>query len=134
MLFQVGTAFVTPTDGQLYDPTDGAVTVPIESPDTSDPPAERKHDDRPGGGLVGSLIVGIVDMGASLVAPYEIASGTAIAWRMKHGHVTASPPLRPLFLCRRPHRLLIGRSPLRSPVPRLTFAPGRPAPPPAPMA
>ena len=33
MLFQVGTAFVTPTDGQLYDPTDGAVTVPIESPD-----------------------------------------------------------------------------------------------------
>ena len=64
-----------------------------ESPDTSDPPAERKHDDRPGGGLVGSLIVGIVDMGASLVAPYEIASGTAIAWRMKHGHVTASPPV-----------------------------------------
>jgi hypothetical protein len=33
VLLQVGTAFVTPTDGQLYDPTDGAVTVPTEVPD-----------------------------------------------------------------------------------------------------
>jgi hypothetical protein len=33
VLLQVGTAFVTPTDGQLYDPTDGAVTVPMEVPD-----------------------------------------------------------------------------------------------------
>lgn len=29
----MGTAFVVPTDGQLYDPTDGAVTVPTEVPD-----------------------------------------------------------------------------------------------------
>jgi hypothetical protein len=28
VLLQVGTAFVVPTDGQVYDPTDGAVTVP----------------------------------------------------------------------------------------------------------
>jgi hypothetical protein len=33
VLLQVGTAFVTPTEGQLYDPTDGAVTVPIEGPE-----------------------------------------------------------------------------------------------------
>ena len=33
VLLQVGTAFVTPTDGQEYDPTDGAVTVPIDIPD-----------------------------------------------------------------------------------------------------
>ena len=33
VLLQVGTAFVTPTDGQEYDPTDGAVTVPIGIPD-----------------------------------------------------------------------------------------------------
>jgi hypothetical protein len=33
VLFQVGTAFVTPTEGQLYDPTDGAVTVPTVDPD-----------------------------------------------------------------------------------------------------
>ena len=33
VLLQVGTAFVTPTDGQLYDPTDGAVTVPTEVPE-----------------------------------------------------------------------------------------------------
>jgi hypothetical protein len=33
VLFQVGTAFVTPTDGQLYEPTDGAVTVPMGDPD-----------------------------------------------------------------------------------------------------
>jgi len=33
VLLQVGTAFVTPTDGQEYDPTDGAVTVPIGMPD-----------------------------------------------------------------------------------------------------
>ncbi len=33
VLFQVGTAFVTPTEGQLYDPTDGAVTVPTVAPD-----------------------------------------------------------------------------------------------------
>jgi hypothetical protein len=28
VLLQVGTAFVVPTDDQVYDPTDGAVTVP----------------------------------------------------------------------------------------------------------
>jgi hypothetical protein len=28
VFFQVGTAFVVPTDGQVYDPTDGAVVVP----------------------------------------------------------------------------------------------------------
>ena len=28
VLLQVGTALVTPTDGQLYVPIDGAVTVP----------------------------------------------------------------------------------------------------------
>jgi hypothetical protein len=33
VLLQVGTAFVTPTDGQLYDPIDGAVTVPIDGPE-----------------------------------------------------------------------------------------------------
>jgi hypothetical protein len=33
VLLQVGTALVTPTEGQLYDPTDGAVTVPIVCPD-----------------------------------------------------------------------------------------------------
>ena len=33
VLLQVGTAFVVPTDGQEYDPTDGAVTVPMETPD-----------------------------------------------------------------------------------------------------
>jgi len=33
VFFQVGTAFVTPTVGQLYDPTDGAVTVPTAVPD-----------------------------------------------------------------------------------------------------
>ena len=33
VLFQVGTAFVTPTEGQLYDPIDGAVTVPTVDPD-----------------------------------------------------------------------------------------------------
>jgi hypothetical protein len=33
VLLHVGTAFVVPTDGQLYDPTDGAVTVPTEVPD-----------------------------------------------------------------------------------------------------
>jgi hypothetical protein len=33
VLLQVGTAFVTPTDGQEYDPTDGAVTLPIDIPD-----------------------------------------------------------------------------------------------------
>lgn len=33
VLRQVGTAFVTPTEGQLYDPTEGAVTVPTDVPD-----------------------------------------------------------------------------------------------------
>jgi hypothetical protein len=33
VLLQVGTAFVTPTEGQLYEPTDGAVTVPMDVPD-----------------------------------------------------------------------------------------------------
>jgi hypothetical protein len=33
VLLQVGTAFVVPTNGQVYDPTDGAVTVPMEVPD-----------------------------------------------------------------------------------------------------
>jgi hypothetical protein len=33
VLLQVGTAFVTPTEGQEYDPTDGAVTVPTGVPD-----------------------------------------------------------------------------------------------------
>jgi hypothetical protein len=33
VLLQVGTELVTPTEGQLYDPTDGAVTVPTEFPD-----------------------------------------------------------------------------------------------------
>jgi len=33
VLLQVGTAFVVPTDGQLYEPTDGAVTVPTEVTD-----------------------------------------------------------------------------------------------------
>ena len=33
VLLQVGTEFVTPTDGQLYVPTEGAVTVPMETPD-----------------------------------------------------------------------------------------------------
>ena len=28
VFFQVGTAFVVPTDGQVYDPTDGALVVP----------------------------------------------------------------------------------------------------------
>jgi hypothetical protein len=32
VLFQVGTALVTPTDGQLYVPIDGAVTVPTDCP------------------------------------------------------------------------------------------------------
>ncbi len=38
MLFQVGTEFVTPTEGQLYDPTDGAVTVPTVAPDDAKDP------------------------------------------------------------------------------------------------
>lgn len=33
VLLQVGTELVTPTDGQLYDPIDGAVTVPTVCPD-----------------------------------------------------------------------------------------------------
>ena len=33
VLLQVGIAFVVPTDGQVYDPTDGAVTVPTEDTD-----------------------------------------------------------------------------------------------------
>ena len=33
VLLHVGTALVTPTEGQLYDPTDGAVTVPMATPD-----------------------------------------------------------------------------------------------------
>lgn len=33
VLFQVGTELVTPTEGQLYEPTDGAVTVPDVCPD-----------------------------------------------------------------------------------------------------
>jgi len=33
VLLQVGTAFVTPTEGQEYEPTDGAVTVPTGVPD-----------------------------------------------------------------------------------------------------
>jgi hypothetical protein len=33
MFRQVGTAFVTPTEGQEYVPTDGAVTVPMDVPD-----------------------------------------------------------------------------------------------------
>lgn len=33
VLLQVGTALVTPTDGQLYVPIDGAVTVPIDCPE-----------------------------------------------------------------------------------------------------
>jgi hypothetical protein len=33
VLLQVGTAFVTPTEGQLYVPIDGAVTVPTGFPD-----------------------------------------------------------------------------------------------------
>nr|GAJ32495.1 hypothetical protein BDOA9_0116840 [Bradyrhizobium sp. DOA9] len=33
VLLQVGTELVTPTEGQLYDPTDGAVTVPTVWPD-----------------------------------------------------------------------------------------------------
>jgi hypothetical protein len=33
VLLQVGTAFVTPTEGQEYVPTDGAVTVPTGFPD-----------------------------------------------------------------------------------------------------
>jgi hypothetical protein len=33
VLFQVGTALVTPTEGQLYVPIDGAVTVPIDCPE-----------------------------------------------------------------------------------------------------
>lgn len=33
VLLQVGTALVTPTDGQLYVPIDGAVTVPIDGPE-----------------------------------------------------------------------------------------------------
>ena len=32
-MLHVGTALVTPTEGQLYDPTDGAVTVPMATPD-----------------------------------------------------------------------------------------------------
>jgi len=38
VLFQVGTEFVTPTEGQLYDPTDGAVTVPTVAPDDAKDP------------------------------------------------------------------------------------------------
>ncbi|MBR0949193.1 hypothetical protein JQ591_01995 [Bradyrhizobium canariense] len=33
VLLQVGTALVTPTDGQLYVPIDGAVTVPTVCPE-----------------------------------------------------------------------------------------------------
>jgi len=33
VLLQVGTASVEPTDGQLYDPTEGATTDPIGVPD-----------------------------------------------------------------------------------------------------
>jgi hypothetical protein len=33
VLLQVGTALVTPTEGQLYVPIDGAVTVPTVWPD-----------------------------------------------------------------------------------------------------
>lgn len=33
VLLQVGTELVTPTDGQLYDPIEGAVTVPTVCPD-----------------------------------------------------------------------------------------------------
>jgi hypothetical protein len=33
VLRQVGTALVTPTDGQLYVPIEGAVTVPTDCPD-----------------------------------------------------------------------------------------------------
>lgn len=33
VFLQVGTAFVTPTEGQEYEPTDGAVTVPTDVPD-----------------------------------------------------------------------------------------------------
>ena len=33
VLLQVGTALVTPTDGQLYVPIEGAVTVPIAGPE-----------------------------------------------------------------------------------------------------
>lgn len=32
VFLQVGTAFVTPTEGQEYEPTDGAVTVPMDVP------------------------------------------------------------------------------------------------------
>jgi hypothetical protein len=32
-LLQVGRALVTPTEGQEYVPIDGAVTVPISTPD-----------------------------------------------------------------------------------------------------
>jgi len=33
VLLQVGTELVTPTEGQLYVPIDGAVTVPTDWPD-----------------------------------------------------------------------------------------------------
>jgi hypothetical protein len=33
VLLQVGTELVTPTDGQLYEPIEGAVTVPTVCPD-----------------------------------------------------------------------------------------------------
>ena len=33
VLLQVGTELVTPTDGQLYEPIEGAVTVPTDCPD-----------------------------------------------------------------------------------------------------
>ena len=33
VLLQVGTALVVPTDGQVYDPSDGAVTVPTGGTD-----------------------------------------------------------------------------------------------------
>jgi hypothetical protein len=32
--------------------------------------------------LVGSVIVGLSIIGARVIAPYEVASGTAIAWRI----------------------------------------------------
>lgn len=33
VLLQVGTELVTPTDGQLYVPIEGAVTVPTDCPE-----------------------------------------------------------------------------------------------------
>lgn len=33
VLLQVGTELVAPTEGQLYDPIDGAVTVPTACPE-----------------------------------------------------------------------------------------------------